>query len=143
MLIGEYRHSLDAKGRVIMPAKFREDIGSHFFITIGTDKCLRAYPYEEWNRYKQTIEALPDSDSKARLYKRAIFSYSGECEVDKQGRILLASNLKSYAGLVKDVVIIGQSSYIEIWSAENWAEYNKCDDINLDELIAGLSEYGL
>ena len=143
MLIGEYTLSLDPKGRVIMPAKFREDIGSHFYVTIGTDKCLRAYPYEEWNRYKQTIEALPESDPKARLYKRAIFSNSNECEVDKQGRILLASNLKSYANLDKDVVIIGQSSYIEIWSAENWNAYNNQDEINLDELVTGLSEYGL
>ena len=143
MLIGEYKHGLDPKGRLIMPAKFREDIGSHFYVTIGTDKCLRAYPFEEWNHYKQRIEALPESDAKARLYKRAIFSNSNECEVDKQGRFLLASNLKAYAGLEKDVVIIGQSSYIEIWSAENWDAYNNMEDINLDELITGLSDYGL
>ena len=143
MLIGEYTHSLDQKSRLIMPAKFREDIGSHFYLTIGTDACLRAYSFEEWNKYKSKIEALPDSDSKARLYKRAIFSNSNECEVDKQGRILIASNLKAYAGLEKDVVIIGQSSYIEIWSIENWNRYNEKEDINLDELVTDLSSYGL
>lgn len=143
MLIGEYTHSLDPKGRLIMPAKFREDIGSHFYVTIGTDKCLRAYSFEEWNKYKAKIEALPDSDNKARQYKRAIFANSNECEVDKQGRILIASNLKNYAGLEKDVIIIGQSSYIEIWGIENWNSYNETQDINLDELVSGLSDYGL
>ncbi len=143
MLIGEYKHSLDPKGRLIMPARFREDIGSHFYVTIGTDACLRAYSFEEWNKYKAKIEDLPDSDNKARQYKRAIFSNSNECEVDKQGRILIASNLKDYAKLEKDVVIIGQSSYIEIWSAENWNDYNVKEDINLDELVSGLSTYGL
>ena len=143
MLIGEYKHGLDAKGRLIMPAKFREDIGSHFYVTIGADKCLRAYSFEEWNKYKARIEALPDSDPSARQFKRAVFANSNECEVDKQGRILISSNLKDFAKIEKDAVIIGQSSYIEIWSAENWQTYNAENEINIDELVTGLSDYGL
>lgn len=143
MLIGEYKHGLDPKGRLIMPAKFREDIGSHFYVTIGTDRCLRAYSFEEWNKYKARIEALPDSDPSARQFKRAVFANSNECEVDKQGRILIASNLKEFAKIEKDTVIIGQSSYIEIWSAENWQTYNAENEINIDELVTGLSDYGL
>ena len=143
MLIGEYMHSVDAKGRIIMPAKFREDIGSHFYVTIGFDKCLRAYSYEEWQKYIEKLTTLPDSDAGARKFKRAIFSNSVECEVDKQGRILVSTKLRDYAELTKDVVIIGESTYIEFWDKATWDEYQSAEEYNIDDLADMMSSYGI
>ena len=143
MLIGEYTHSVDAKGRLIMPAKFREDIGSHFYVTIGFDKCLRAYSYEEYNKYIEKINALPDSNAGARKYKRAIFSNSAECEIDKQGRILISGKLREYASLEKDVIIIGESTYIEFWDKDTWQQYQSDEEYTIDDLADVMSEFGI
>ena len=139
MLIGEYKHTVDAKGRVIMPAKFREDIGDIFYVTKGSDNCLKAYAKEEWEVFMAKINALPESDPNARSYKRNILSNSGECELDKQGRILLSENLRNYASLKKEVTIIGVSSYIEIWDTEEWNKYNESSV----GVVEGLAAYGL
>ncbi len=143
MLIGEYTHSVDAKGRIILPAKFREDMGSHFYVTIGFDKCLRAYPFLEWNKYMENISALPDSDEGARKFKRAIGSNSFECEIDKQGRVLISGKLREYAVLNEDVVIIGQTTYIEFWNKDIWDAYNQTEGYNIDDLAGMMASYGL
>lgn len=143
LLIGEYQHTIDQKGRLIMPAKFREAIGGLFYITKGLDKCLRAYSEEEWSKYMEKINAFPDSDKFARQFKRQILANSYECEVDKQGRVLISTTLREYAGLEKDVVVIGQATFIEIWDKAHWESYQTDEEISLDDLAAQMSSYGL
>ena len=128
MLIGEYEHSLDTKGRLIMPAKFREDIGEKFIITKGLDGCLFAFSLEEWKIFEQKLRSLPISNKDARAFSRFFFAGAIDCEIDKQGRFLISSNLREFAELQKEVVIVGMDSRIEIWSKEKWDEYNETQD---------------
>ena len=128
MLIGEYEHSLDAKGRLIMPSKLREDIGEKFIITKGLDGCLFAFSIEEWKIFEQKLRSLPISNKDARAFSRFFFAGAIDCEIDKQGRFLISSNLRDFAELTKEVVIIGMDSRIEIWSKEKWEEYNASQD---------------
>ncbi len=122
MLMGEYEHTLDPKGRVIFPAKLREDLGDNFIIAKGLDGCLFVYPPSQWQRLQDAINALPFS--KASDLQR--FFFSGACEAisDKQGRVLIPANLRQYAGLDKDIVIIGASVRAEIWDKAKWSAKN-------------------
>ncbi len=108
-----------------MPAKLREALGEKFIATKGLDHCLFVYPLEEWSALEQKLKALPFTQPDVRAFVRFFFSGATECEVDKQGRILLPANLREYAKLVKDVVLVGVSSRVEIWSQELWAEYSR------------------
>ncbi len=139
MLLGEFKHTIDAKGRVIMPARFRDDIGTNFCVTVSTDGCLRAYSMENWLALDARLQALPDSDPKAVGYKRHIYSHTIECEFDKQGRALLNEKLRSYAGLEKDVVVVGMSGYVEIWNPERWENRDNVEGVDISQLSA----YGL
>lgn len=142
MLLGEYAHTLDPKGRVIMPAKFREDIGSNFVVTKGLDNCLFAYSISEWQNFETKLKTLPLTNPTARNFIRFFFSGATECEVDKQGRILIPANLREYAGLQKDIYVIGVSTRVEIWDKEKWDNYNSSD--NIDEDIANqMSSLGI
>ncbi len=134
MFIGEYQHSIDDKGRVIMPSKFREDLGDKFFITKGMDNCLFVFPQEEWDRIDEKITALQLADKRARGLSRLFYSGAIDGSLDKQGRTLLPNNLREYAGITKDVVIIGVSKRVEIWDKEKWEEYNNNDTFNYDTL---------
>lgn len=141
MLIGEYEHSLDAKGRLIMPSKLREDIGEKFIITKGLDGCLFAFSIEEWKIFEQKLRSLPISNKDARAFSRFFFAGAIDCEIDKQGRFLISSNLRDFAKLTKEVVIIGMDSRIEIWSKEKW---QKCDDdISADEIAEKMEMLGI
>lgn len=141
VLIGEYEHSLDAKGRLIMPAKLREDIGEKFIVTKGLDGCLFAFSLAEWTNFEQKLRTLPISNKDARLFTRFFFAGAIDCEIDKQGRFLISSNLREFAELTKDVVIIGMDSRIEIWSKEKW---QKCDDdISADDIAAKMEMLGI
>lgn len=122
MLIGEYQHNIDAKGRVIVPAKFREDLGEHFYVTKGLDCCLFVLSAAEWKRLQDKISAMPIS--KSRGLQRFFFSGAAEVEPDKQGRILLPQHLREHAGLEKDVTVIGASSRAEIWDSARWNTFN-------------------
>ena len=122
MLIGEYQHNIDAKGRVIIPAKFREDLGQVFYVTKGLDGCLFVLSAQEWERLQTKIAALPIA--KSRDLKRYFFSGATDAEPDKQGRILIPEKLREHAELKKDVTIIGTSDRVEIWSTENWNKIN-------------------
>ena len=129
MLIGEYNHSIDSKGRVIVPSKFRTELGERFIITKGFDGCLYGYSLEEWKAIEEKIKTLPLVTGKdARNFTRFFFSSAIECELDSQGRILISQNLREFAGLEKDIVTIGVSSRIEIWSKARWEEYNNDQD---------------
>ena len=141
MLIGEYEHSLDAKGRLIMPAKLREDIGEKFIITKGLDGCLFAFSTAEWEKFEEKLSTLPISNKDARAFSRFFFAGAMDCEIDKQGRFLISSNLREFAGLTKDVVIIGMNSRVEIWSKEKW---NECDEnISADEIAEKMEMLGI
>ena len=122
MLIGEYQHNIDIKGRVIVPSKFREDLGDCFYITKGLDGCLFVVSPEEWTRLQDKVKSLPIS--KARGLQRFFFSGAAEVEPDKQGRILIPQVLREHAKLTKEVTFIGASSRAEIWDAEHWNEFN-------------------
>ena len=124
MFMGEYLHAVDVKGRIIMPAKFREELGECFVITRGLDNCLFVYPLSEWTLLEQKLKALPFTRSDARAFMRFFFSGATECGLDKQGRVLIPNNLREHARLHKDVVVIGVSGRVEIWSQEVWNQYS-------------------
>ncbi|MED3660308.1 division/cell wall cluster transcriptional repressor MraZ [Ureibacillus sp. FSL K6-8385] len=123
MFMGEYQHTIDAKGRLIIPSKFREALGNSFVITRGLDNCLFGYPMNEWRKLEEKLKDLPMTKKDARAFARFFFSGATEVELDKQGRINIPSNLAAYAKLEKECVILGVSTKIEIWSKALWEEY--------------------
>ncbi|MEQ8236083.1 MAG: division/cell wall cluster transcriptional repressor MraZ [Syntrophomonadaceae bacterium] len=124
MFLGEYQHSLDSKGRIIIPAKLREELGNRFIATKGLDNCIFLYPIEEWKAIEAKVKALPFTRADVRSFTRFFFSGASEMEIDKQGRIVLPTNLRDYAGIDKDLVIIGVgANRVEIWDSAQWAEY--------------------
>ncbi len=142
MLIGEYSHSIDAKGRIIVPAKFRTELGERFIVTKGFDGCLYGYSLEEWKAIEEKVKTLPLVTGKdARNFTRFFFSSAIECELDSQGRILISQNLREHAALEKEIVIIGVSSRIEIWSKQKWDEYNAMQDS--DDIADKMSLLGI
>lgn len=122
MLIGEYQHNIDPKGRVIVPSRFREDLGEHFYVTKGLDGCLFVLSPEGWQKLQEKVSAMPVS--KARGLQRFFFSGATDAEPDKQGRILIPQNLRAYASLERDVTFIGASSRAEIWNSAKWNAFN-------------------
>ena len=116
-MTGTYEHSIDAKGRLFIPAKLREELGVTFYLAMGVDECLAIYPQETWNRFTEKFASLPMSQSAAM---RPLFANASKCELDSQGRIVIPPKLIKYAGLEKDAVIMGVNDRAEIWSAETW-----------------------
>ena len=116
-MTGTYEHSIDAKGRLFIPAKLLEELGVTFYLAMGVDECLAIYPQETWNRFTEKFASLPMSQSAAM---RPLFANASKCELDSQGRIVIPQKLRKYAGLEKDAVIIGVNDRAEIWSAETW-----------------------
>ena len=143
MLIGEYEHSLDVKGRLIMPAKLREDIGDNFIITKGLDGCLFGFSLNEWTQFEEKLKSLPLTNKNARDFVRFFLSGAVNVEIDKQGRFLVASNLREYASMEKEVVIIGVGTRIEFWSKENWNKYNNSNNISADTLAENMTMLGI
>lgn len=143
MFIGEYRHSLDVKGRIIVPSKFRDGLGDKFVLTKGLDGCLFAYSKEEWANFEEKIKTLPLTNKDARAFVRFFFAGAVECEIDKQGRTLIPPMLREHAGLNKDLVIIGVSSRVEIWSQEKWDNYSEAEDLDADELAEKMAMLGI
>lgn len=140
MFMGTFDHSIDTKGRVIVPAKFREALGDSFVVTLGLDGCLFVYPEEEWQDFVKQLKELPGS-KEARKLQRYFMAGAAPCDVDKQGRVLIPSNLREKAGLGKDIVFVGVMSKIEIWSKERWEENDDFD--NVDDIAEHMSEFGL
>ena len=143
MLIGEYEHSLDVKGRLIMPSKLREDMGEKFIITKGLDGCLFGFSQNEWLSFEEKLKTLPLTNKNARDFVRFFLSGAIECEIDKQGRFLIASNLREYANMEKDVVIIGVGTRLEIWNKEKWRQYNSEENISADEIAENMTMLGI
>jgi len=143
MFIGEYQHTVDSKGRLIIPSKFRESLGAEFIMTKGLDNCLFVYPQEEWKALEEKLRKLPLTNRDARAFVRFFFSGATECVLDKQGRVLIPNNLREHAKLVKDAVIIGVASRIEIWSKEEWDSYNDDDSLSYDSIAEKMAELGI
>ena len=141
---GQYQHSLDAKGRVIIPAKYREELGENFMMTHGLDKNIYIYPMERWEKIVERVSQIPMTDKQGRKFVRFLFSNAVSCSADKQGRVVVDSHLRDYAELDKDVTIIGSLDKAEIWDT---ARFNAdCEDVDDDPDIfsAAVSEkYGI
>ena len=142
MLMGEYNHTIDAKGRLIVPAKFREVLGDEFVVTKGLDNCLFVYPNDEWTRFEEKLKSLPLTNKNARQFTRFFLAGAAACEVDNQGRILLPQVLREFASLEKDVVLVGVASRIEIWSRERWDESMNTYDGDMDEVAENMESLG-
>lgn len=138
MLIGEYSHTIDAKGRINFPAKLREDLGPSFVLTRGLDRCLNVYSMEEWSNLEQSIKELPRS--KRRNLERFFFAGAVEVQPDKQGRIVVTQNLREYAALEKTVVVVGVSDHVEIWDQASWEE--AFAELSPDSISATMDELG-
>ncbi|QQE81225.1 division/cell wall cluster transcriptional repressor MraZ [Alicyclobacillus sp. SO9] len=136
MLMGEYQHTLDNKGRMIVPVKFREELGTTFIMTRGLDKCLFVYPQPEWETLEAKLKALPMTRADARSFVRFFFSGATECELDKQGRILIPTTLRDYAQLERDCYVLGVSNRVEIWSQALWDSYSE----KAEESFADIAE---
>lgn len=143
MFLGEYHHTIDTKGRLIVPARFREGLGDKFIVTKGLDSCLFAYPMEEWSALEQKMRSLPFTRADARAFVRFFFAGAAECEIDKQGRVLIPANLREYAGLYKEVVVAGIASRVEVWSKERWEEYNSNAASSVEEIAEKIVDLDL
>ena len=143
MFIGEYQHSIDTKGRLIIPSKFRDDLGPIFIMTKGLDNCLFVYPKNEWQILEEKLKSLPLTSRDARAFVRFFFAGATECELDKQGRILVPSNLREHSKLEKEAVIIGVSTRVEIWSKSEWDTYNEDDSLSYESIAEKMAELGI
>lgn len=139
--MGEYSHTIDAKGRVIVPAKFREELGEGSVITKGLDGCLFVYPKEEWQKFEEKLRQLPLNQQNARKITRFFLAGATGCEIDKQGRVLLPAVLREFAELEKDVVMVGIMNRVEIWSKERWNSANAFDD--MEEVAEQMNDLGM
>lgn len=139
--MGEYNHTVDAKGRLIVPSRFREQLGEEFVVTKGLDGCLFVYENTEWKALEEKLHALPLTNANARKFSRFFLAGATTCEVDKQGRILLPAVLREFAKIDKDAVLVGVGSRIEIWSREVWNESNTYDD--MEEIAENMEGLGI
>ena len=142
-LKGEYNHSVDAKGRMIVPSKLRERLGLSFVVTRGMDGCLNAYPNDEWELFENKLSKLPTTNAQARQFVRFFMGSADDVEVDNQGRVLLSPALRKFADITKDVTVVGMGDHVEIWSREKWDEQNNVDDIDFDDIAKGFEELGI
>lgn len=143
MFMGEYSHTIDTKGRLIIPSRFREELGETFVVTKGLDGCLFVFSDEEWKAFEIKLKSLPLTNKNARQFARFFVAGATPCELDKQGRILLPVTLREFAGLEKDVVLTGMLNRIEIWSKDKWNENNSLDDVAMDEIAEQMTDLGL
>ena len=141
MFMGEYNHTIDAKGRLIVPSKFREALGDTFVVTKGLDGCLFVYDNEEWQAFEEKLRSLPITNKEARQFARFFLAGAAEVEGDKQGRILVPNILREFAQISKDVVLIGVASRIEIWSKERFEGMASFED--MDEIAEHMAQLGL
>ena len=138
MFMGEFHHNIDEKGRLVIPNKFRLELGERFIITRGLEKCLYAYSISEWNNIVSKLKQLPFTKKDARTFIRSFFSGAAECEFDRQGRINITSPLVSYADLSKECVITGANDRLEIWGKANWDNFFKENSEKLEDIAENL-----
>lgn len=138
MFMGEFHHNVDEKGRLIIPSKFRNDLGNKFIITRGIEKCLFIYSLDEWNKIIDKLKELPFTRKDARTFMRMFLSGATECELDNNGRINIPNPLKEYANIQKEVIVIGVNERLEIWSNEGFNDFFNDNIDNFDEIAEGL-----
>ncbi|KKQ23161.1 MAG: cell division/cell wall cluster transcriptional repressor MraZ [Candidatus Staskawiczbacteria bacterium RIFCSPLOWO2_12_FULL_37_15] len=143
MLIGQYKHTIDNKKRLALPAKFRGELGDKVIITKGIEKCLVIYTQKEWEVFSGKLGNLSLAQTEARSFTRSILASATEVVLDKLGRILVPDYLKNYGGLKKDVVICGLSNRLEIWDSEKWDVYNKEAEKGIEEIVSKLGSLGI
>jgi len=143
MFMGEFQHSIDEKGRLTIPAKFRDGLGSSFVVTRGLDRCLFVYPMDEWQALTDKLKTLPFTKADARAFTRFFFSGATECEWDKQGRVNIPASLREHAQLTKECVVIGVSNRVEIWSKEQWDNYCAESGDSFSEIAEKLVDFNL
>ncbi len=140
MLMGEFHHNIDEKGRLVIPTKFREELGNEFVIARGIEKCLYVYSMTEWEKLVNKLNTLPFTKKDARTFTRSFFSGATVCEFDKNGRINITSPLVSYAGLTHECVVIGVNDRLEIWSSEGFTNFMDANSDQLDDIAEHLFE---
>lgn len=141
---GQSNHNLDSKGRLIIPARLRDGLGANFVLCKGMDNNIYAYPGEEWDRFSEKLNALPVSDIKARQFKRFFQGSANDCEVDGQFRIVIPQSLREWAGIDKEVVMVGNGSIAEIWDKNTWDKCNSEDEIDINDISLDMStKYGI
>ncbi len=138
--MGEFGHNIDRKGRLIMPAKFREELGERVVVTRGLDGCLNVYTQEQWDEVYAKLCSLPSTNKNARWYQRMVLSKASECEMDSQGRILIPSPLVQLAQLEKECLIIGMANHIEIWAKARWEELEQMENDSFEDVAEQLSD---
>jgi MraZ protein len=143
MFLGEYQHSIDQKGRVIMPAKFREELADGLIVTMGLDDCLFVYTPAEWSKLEDKIREMPLTDKSARAFTRRLLSGATKGAPDKQGRVMLPQNLRDFAAIKKDVVVIGVGNRAEIWDKARWAKYAADTESSYSEIAEELTGLGI
>ncbi|MCA0987973.1 division/cell wall cluster transcriptional repressor MraZ [Guptibacillus algicola] len=143
MFMGEYQHTVDEKGRMIIPAKFRDELGDTFVLTRGLDKCIFGYPMKEWEALEEKMKTLPFTKKDARAFTRFFFSGATECQLDKQGRVNIAGTLRQYAELEKECVVIGVSNRLEIWSKPVWEDYFNASEESFSEIAESMMDFDL
>lgn len=143
MFMGEFQHNIDEKGRIIVPAKFRGSLGDTFVVTRGLDRCLFAYPMDEWKIVEKKLKRLPLTKKDARAFTRFFFSGAVECSIDKQGRINIPNPLRTYASLQKECVVIGVSNRIEFWSEEIWNDYFEASEQSFVDIAENLLDFDI
>ena len=143
MLMGKYQNSIDLKSRMIVPAKYRDELGFRCVLTRGIDKCLYIYPMAEWDRFMSKLSALPTSDANVRAFIRHFYANAVEGEIDKQGRLIIPQELREYASIEKDLVTIGILDKIEIWSKEEWGKAENKTELEPADFAQKMAEYGI
>lgn len=141
MFMGEYKHTVDAKGRLIIPAKFRNQLGDKFILIKWLEHSLYGFPLSAWEIFEEKLKALPMTNKEARKFQRFVFSSAIEAEFDKQGRIALPINLREYANLEKEIIVTGAGTGFEIWNATNWQDYTADVAENFDDIADGLVDF--
>ena len=143
MFMGKYQNSIDAKNRMIVPSKYREELGYKCVLTKGIDKCLYIYPMSEWERFMTKLSALPSSDMNARAFVRHFYANAVDCDVDRQGRLTIPQELRDYAGIDKELVTIGILDKIEIWSRAEWENAEDGPQLAPEDIAQKMAEYGI
>lgn len=142
MLLGEYKHTIDSKGRIIIPSKFREKLGENFIVTRGLDGCLFGYPAKEWEEVEEKLQKLPMAKRDARKFTRFFYSAATECKIDKQGRVNLPQKLIDFADIEKNCYLVGVSNRFEIWSEENWDAFTEEAEGSFEDIAEDMIDFG-
>ena len=141
MFIGEYSHNIDAKGRIIIPAKFRDELHSTFILTNGLDGCLTIYSLEQWNKIFENINKLPTTKKATRQYIHMLTSKACECSLDNQGRIIIPNYLALPVGIKKECVVVGANDHVEIWDKDTWNTYYEEAQSSFEDIAESLSDF--